>query len=231
MWTQLRPALVSLVTLTLITGLLYPLVITGLAQMLFPRQANGSLILIDGKPVGSSLIGQAFDAPKYFWGRPSATSPFPYNAAASSGSNLGPTNVALMKAVQARIDRLRAVDPGNPLPIPVDLVTASGSGLDPHISPAAAEYQVHRIAQVRGLDETVVRRVVAQHTEGRQLGVLGEPRVNVLTLNLALDRWITEGFPEAYHVGEKRTEIGLARLSCCLDRAAPVTPMEGTAGR
>ena len=187
MRTQLRPALMSLVTLTLITGLLYPLVITGLAQMFFPWQANGSLILKDGKPVGSSLIGQPFDAPKYFWGRPSATSPFPYNAAASSGSNLGPTNDGLIKAVQARIDRLRAVDPGNLLPIPVDLATASGSGLDPHISPAAAEYQVHRIARVRGLDETVVRRLVAQHSKGRQLGVLGEPRVNVLTLNLALD--------------------------------------------
>ena len=186
MRTQLRPALVSLVALTLITGLLYPLVVTGIAQMLFPRQAKGSLILINGQPVGSLLIGQPFDAPKYFWGRPSATSPFPYNAAASSGSNLGPTNDALIKAVQARIDALKAADPDNPLPVPVDLVTASGSGLDPHISPAAAEYQVRRIARVRGLDETVVRRLVAQHSEGRQLGVLGELRVNVLTLNLAL---------------------------------------------
>jgi K+-transporting ATPase ATPase C chain len=187
MRTQLRPALVSLVALTLITGLLYPLVVTGIAQMLFPRQANGSLIMKDGKPAGSTLIGQPFDAPKYFWGRPSATSPFPYNAAASSGSNLGPTNDALMKAVQARIDALKAADPNNPLPLPVDLVTASGSGLDPHLSPAAAEYQIRRIARVRGLEATVVRRLVAQHTEGRQLGVLGEPRVNVLTLNLALD--------------------------------------------
>ena len=192
MRTQLRPALVSLVALTLITGLLYPLVVTGIAQLLFPRQANGSLILIDGQPVGSSLIGQPFDAPKYFWGRPSATSPFPYNAAASSGSNLGPTNDALIKAVQARIDALKAADPDNPLPLPVDLVTASGSGLDPHISPAAAAYQVRRIARVRGLDETVVRRLVTQHTEGRQFGVLGEPRVNVLTLNLALDRHVKE---------------------------------------
>lgn len=192
MWTQLRPALVSLAALTLITGLLYPLVVTGIAQMLFPRQANGSLILIDGQPVGSSLIGQPFDAPKYFWGRPSATSPFPYNAAASSGSNLGPTNDALMKAVQARIDALKAADPDNPLPLPVDLVTASGSGLDPHISPAAAEYQIRRIARVRGLDETDVRRLVAQHTEGRQLGILGEPRVHVLRLNLALDGHVKE---------------------------------------
>jgi potassium-transporting ATPase KdpC subunit len=192
MWTQLRPALVSLAALTLITGLLYPLVVTGVAQVLFPRQANGSLILIDGKPVGSSLIGQPFDAPKYFWGRPSATSPFPYNAAASSGSNLGPTNDALIKAVQARIDALKAADPDNPLPLPVDLVTASASGLDPHISPAAAEYQIRRIARVRGLDETVVQRLVVQHSEGRQLGVLGEPRVNVLTLNLALDSHVKE---------------------------------------
>jgi K+-transporting ATPase ATPase C chain len=187
MRTQLRPALVALAALTLITGLLYPLVITGLAQMLFPRQANGSLILIDGKPVGSSLIGQPFDVSKYFWGRPSATAPFPYNAAASSGSNLGPTNDALMKAVQARIDALKAADPDNPLPVPVDLVTASGSGLDPHISPASAAYQVRRVARVRGMEEGMIRQLVSQHTEGRQFGILGEPRVNVLTLNLALD--------------------------------------------
>lgn len=192
MRTQLRPALVLLVALTLITGLLYPLVITGLAQMLFPQQANGSLILVDGKPVGSSLIGQPFDVPKYFWGRPSATSPFPYNAAASSGSNLGPTNDALIKAVQARIDALKSADPDNPLPIPVDLVTASGSGLDPHISSASAAYQVRRVARARGTEEAVVRQLVSQHTEGRQLGILGEPRVNVLELNLALDRHVKE---------------------------------------
>lgn len=187
MRTQLRPALVALAALTLVTGFLYPLVITGLAQALFPRQANGSLILIDGKPVGSSLIGQPFDAPKYFWSRPSTTSPFPYNAAASSGSNLGPTNDALMKAVQARIDRLTAADPDNPLPLPVDLVTASGSGLDPHISRASAAYQVRRVARVRGVEEGMIRQLVSQHTEGRQFWILGEPRVNVLTLNLALD--------------------------------------------
>ena len=187
MRTQLRPALVTLAALTLITGLLYPLVITGLAQMLFPRQANGSLLLIDGKPVGSSLLGQPFDAPKYFWGRPSTTSPFPYNAAASSASNLGPTNDALMKAVQARMDRFKAADPDNPLPLPVDLVTASGSGLDPHISPASAAYQVRRVARVRGVEEGMIRQLVSHHTEGRQFGILGEPRVNVLTLNLALD--------------------------------------------
>lgn len=187
MRSQLRPALVALVALTLITGLLYPLVVTGIAQVLFPRQANGSLILVDGKPVGSSLIGQPFEAAKYFWSRPSATSPVPYNAAASSGSNLGPTNEVLMKAVQVRIDALKTADPANLLPIPVDLVTASGSGLDPHISPAAAEYQVWRIARVRSLDETFVRSLVTKHTEGHQFGVLGEPRVNVLALNLALD--------------------------------------------
>jgi K+-transporting ATPase ATPase C chain len=210
MRTQLRPALVSLVALTLITGFLYPLVVTGIAQMLFPRQANGSLILLNGQPVGSLLIGQPFDAPKYFWGRPSATSPFPYNAAASSGSNLGPTNDVLIKAVQARIDALKAADPDNPLPIPVDLVTASGSGLDPHISPAAAEYQVLRIARVRGLDETVVRRLVAQHTEGRQLGVLGEPRVNVLMLNLALDRHVKENHSHDHSRNQRSTVLGLS---------------------
>lgn len=210
MRSQLRPALVALTALTLITGFLYPLVITGIAQILFPRQANGSLILIDGKPVGSSLIGQPFAAPKYFWGRPSATSPFPYNAAASSGSNLGPTNDALIKAVQARIDALKAVDPGNPLPIPVDLVTASASGLDPHISPAAAEYQVRRIARVRGLDETDVRRLVAQHMEGRQLGVLGEPRVNVLTLNLALDTYVKENHSHDHSRNQRSTVLGLS---------------------
>ncbi|MDN5942255.1 MAG: potassium-transporting ATPase subunit KdpC, partial [Nitrospira sp.] len=185
MWSQLRPALVALAALTLIVGLLYPLAVTGIAQVLFPRQANGSLIMKDGKPVGSSLIGQPFDAPKYFWGRPSATSPFPYNASASGGSNLGPTNPALITAVQARIDALKTADPDNPLPLPVDLVTASGSGLDPHISPASAAYQIRRVARARGMEEVTVRQIVSQHTEGRQLGILGEPRVNVLTLNLA----------------------------------------------
>jgi potassium-transporting ATPase KdpC subunit len=210
MLAQLRQALMALAALTLITGFLYPLVITGIAQVLFPRQANGSLILIDGKPVGSSLIGQPFDAPKYFWSRPSATAPFPYNAAASSGSNLGPTNDALIKTVQARIDALKAADPDNPLPIPVDLVTASGSGLDPHISPVAAEYQVRRIARVRGLDDTVVRGLVAQHTEGRQLGVLGEPRVNVLTLNLALDTYGEENHSRDHSRNQRSTVLGLS---------------------
>lgn len=184
---QLRPALMMLLMLTLLTGLLYPLAVTGLAQIFFPHQANGSLIVRDGKIVGSELIGQPFDAPQYFWSRPSATSPFPYNAAASSGSNLGPTNTALIDAVKARVGALQAADPDHPARIPVDLVTASGSGLDPHISPAAAEYQVRRIARARGLDEDTVRRLIFRHTKGRQLGILGEPRVNVLQLNLALD--------------------------------------------
>ena len=176
-----------LIVLTVLTGLIYPLAVTGLAQVFFPEQANGSLIVREGKVIGSKLIGQHFDKPEYFWSRPSATAPFPYNAAASGGSNLGPTNPVLLDAVKARVAALRAGDPGNDLPIPVDLVTASGSGLDPHISPAAALYQAKRVARARGLDETVVQKLVAQHTEGRQFGVLGEPRVNVLKLNLALD--------------------------------------------
>jgi K+-transporting ATPase ATPase C chain len=187
MLTQLRQALRMLAVLTLITGFLYPLVITGVAQVLFPQQANGSLMVIDGQGMGSSLIGQPFDAPKYFWGRPSATAPFSYNAAASSGSNLGPTNETLIKTVQIRIDALKSADPDNPLPLPVDLVTTSGSGLDPHISPASAAYQVRRVARARKMEEDVVRQLVSRHTEGRQLGILGEPRVHVLALNLALD--------------------------------------------
>jgi potassium-transporting ATPase KdpC subunit len=185
----LRPAAVLLALHTLLTGLFYPLAVTRLAQALFPAQANGSLIrrAEDGQVVGSALIGQPFSAPRYFWGRPSATSPFPYNAAASSGSNLGPSNPALIDAVQARVAALRAADPGNTEPVPVDLVTASGSGLDPNISVAAALYQASRVAQARGLDAAEVDQLVDKYTEGPQLGLLGEPRVSVLKLNLALD--------------------------------------------
>ncbi len=187
MTAHLRPALMSLILFTVITGVVYPLVVTGIAQVLFPFQANGSLIVKDGKVLGSALIGQPFDDPKYFWSRPSATSPFGYNAGASTGSNLSPTNPDLVKAVQGRVEALRAADPGNTAPVPVDLVTASGSGLDPHISPAAALYQVSRVARERKFSTDTVRTLVERHTEGRWLGFLGEPRVNVLTLNLALD--------------------------------------------
>lgn len=184
---QLRPALVALVVFTVLTGVLYPLVVTLVAQVAFPAQANGSLIVQNGTVVGSALIGQAFDDPKYFWSRPSATGPVAYNAGASSGSNLSPTNPALAEAVQSRVEALRAVDPGNPALIPVDLVTSSGSGLDPHISVAAAKYQLARVARVRNLDVARVEQLVSQFTEGRTLWILGEPRVNVLQLNLALD--------------------------------------------
>lgn len=187
MRSELRPAVVMVVALSVITGIAYPLVVTGVGRLAFPSQANGSLIVRDGKVVGSRLIGQAFDDPKFFWGRPSATGPVPYNAAASSGSNLGPLNPALRDAVAARIAALRAADPGATGPVPVDLVTASGSGLDPHISPAAAEFQVARVARVRGLAPAAVRALVARHTEGRTFGLLGEPRVNVLELNLSLE--------------------------------------------
>lgn len=188
MQTQIRAAIVSLALFTLLTGLAYPLAVTAIAQWIFPHQANGSLIERDGKVLGSELIGQSFTDPKYFWGRPSATSPYPYNAAASSGSNLGPANPSLVQAVRERVDALRAADPGNNLPIPVDLVTASASGLDPQISVAAALYQAPRVARERGLSEEQVRMLVKQNTEGFQLGFLGEMRVNVLALNLALDR-------------------------------------------
>lgn len=184
---QLRPAFVSLVLMTMLTGIAYPLAVTGIAQVLFPAKANGSLIVKDGKPVGSALIGQPFDDPKYFWARPSATSPFPDNAGASSGSNLSPTNPALIKAVQDRVDALRAADPGNTAPVPVDLVTASGSGLDPHISPAAALYQMSRVARARQMDARALQQLVDRNTDGRWLGIFGEPRVNVLQLNLSLD--------------------------------------------
>ena len=192
MLAQIRASLVSLLALTIVTGVAYPLFVTGVAQAAFPHQANGSILVKDGKPVGSRLIGQSFDDPKYFWGRLSATTDangkaLPYNAGSSVGSNLGPTNPALLDAVKGRADALAAADPDNHDSIPVDLVTSSGSGLDPDISPAAALYQVHRVAKARGLKDEEVRALVEKHTEGRQLGIFGEPRVNVLELNLGLD--------------------------------------------
>jgi K+-transporting ATPase ATPase C chain len=183
----IRPAAVLLILFTILTGLLYPLAVTGLAQAFLSDQANGSLIRQGDRVLGSALIGQPFDDPKYFWGRLSATAPFPYNAAASTGSNLGPSNPALVAAVQARLAALQAADPGNTQPVPVDLVTASASGLDPHISVAAALYQAPRVARARGLDEAALRQLILGRVEGRQFGLLGEPRVNVLKLNLALD--------------------------------------------
>jgi K+-transporting ATPase ATPase C chain len=188
MSTYFKPAFVMLLLMTILTGVVYPAAVTGLAQLLFSQQANGSLIRAqDGKPLASELIGQSFSDPKYFLGRPSATASFPYNAGASGGSNQGPTNPALMEAVKARIAALREADPENPAPVPVDLVIASGSGLDPHISPAAAEYQIGRVARARGMAVEKVREIVREHTEQRQWWVLGEPRVNVLEMNFALN--------------------------------------------
>ena len=188
MFGQFLPAVRMLVVLSILTGVIYPYLVTGLAQLAFPGAANGSLIVEKDKAVGSSLVGQPFDDPKYFWSRPSATSPQPYNAAASSGSNQGPRNPALADAVTGRIKALRDADPDNKAPVPVDLVTASGSGLDPDISIAAAEYQVRRVAKARGMAEDKVRALVADNTTGRTFGILGDPRVNVLKVNLALDR-------------------------------------------
>lgn len=185
---HLKPAVILFVLLSVLTGVIYPAIVTGLAQLLFPSQANGSLMTdSNGKTTGSGLIGQPFSSPGHFWGRPSATGPFPYNAGASSGSNLGPTNPALVDAVKARIEALKAADPDNKAPVPVDLITASGSGLDPHISPAAADYQINRVAKIRNMKPEKLRALVKANTESRQWGFLGEPRVNVLTLNLALD--------------------------------------------
>jgi potassium-transporting ATPase KdpC subunit len=189
MITMIRTAFTSLLLFTILTGIIYPLTVTGIAQTLFPRQANGGIIMKNGKAVGSGLIGQQFDDPKYFWGRLSATGPYPYNGGSSSGSNLGPNNPDLMKAAQARMDALRAADPGNGAKIPVDLITASASGLDPQISPAAAEYQVHRVAKAREIDDAKVRDIVARYTKDRWIGLIGEPVVNVLALNLALDEY------------------------------------------
>ena len=193
MTALLRPALVLFALLTAITGLAYPAAVTAIAQLLFPTQTHGSLVSEGDRVVGSALIGQPFTDARYFWGRPSATAPFAYNAAASTGSNQGPSNPALADAVKSRIEALRSADPGNAAPVPVDLVTASGSGLDPHVSPAAAFHQAARVARARGIDESRVRALVEQHIEGRSLGVLGEPRVNVLLLNLDLDRLARSG--------------------------------------
>jgi K+-transporting ATPase ATPase C chain len=188
MWNYLKSGFAMLVLMTVITGLIYPVVVTAVAQTFLAKPANGSLIVKNGKPVGSALIGQPFSSPKYFWSRPSATGPYAYNAGASSGSNQGPTNAALIDAVAARVKALRDADPGNTAPVPVDLVTASASGLDPDISPAAAYYQASRVARARHLDGVRVRALVAEHIQERQFGFLGEPRVNVLKLNLALDQ-------------------------------------------
>ena len=188
MTTLFRPAIVLLLIMTLLTGVAYPLLVTGIAQVTFSTQAGGSLLMQNGKPVGSSLIGQSFSDPKHFWGRPSATSPQPYNAIASSASNLGPLNPMLIDGIKARLAALRAADPNNEAPIPVDLVTASGSGLDPDISLAAAYYQAPRIARERGLQPQQVNALIAAHARKRWLGILGEPRVNVLELNLALEK-------------------------------------------
>jgi K+-transporting ATPase ATPase C chain len=187
MQTLLRPAVSLFVLLSAITGIAYPLVVTGIARVAFPDAAGGSLVVKDGKAIGSTLIGQNFTDPKHFWGRPSATGPHPYNAAASGGSNQGPLNPALVDAVKGRIDALKAADPGNVKPVPVDLVTASASGLDPHISPEAARYQLQRIAAARKLSIERVASLIDAHTQGRDFGLFGEARVNVLLLNLALD--------------------------------------------
>lgn len=187
MFSLLRQSVMIFVVLTLLTGVAYPLAITLVAQIVFSHQANGSLIVRDGKAVGSELIGQQFDGPNYFWGRPSATGPVPYNAAASTGSNYGPTNPALLDAVKARAESAKSAHPDQKGGVPIDLVTASGSGLDPHVTPAAAEYQVTRVAKARGVEADKVRELVRAHTAGRTFGLLGEPRVNVLELNLALD--------------------------------------------
>jgi K+-transporting ATPase ATPase C chain len=188
MKNEIRPAVTLFVLLSAVTGIAYPLLVTGVARVAFPEQAAGSLVVKDGRLVGSALIGQRFGDPKHFWGRPSATGPMPYNALGSTGSNQGPLNPALIDAVNGRVEALKAADPGNSAPIPVDLVTASASGLDPHVSPAAAEYQAARVARARGLSPDAVKAAIARRTEGRLLGVFGEPRVNVLELNLDLDR-------------------------------------------
>jgi len=184
---QIKPAILSFVVLSVITGILYPLLVTGIARLFFRNKADGSIIYRNGRPVGSSLIGQTFNDPGYFWGRPSATSPVPYNSASSSGSNLGPLNPALTDAVKTRVRAYKTADPDNTYPVPVDLVTSSASGLDPHISLAGAYYQIPRVARLRGLTQDAVRAIVRKHASGRLLGLMGEPVVNVLELNLSLD--------------------------------------------
>jgi potassium-transporting ATPase KdpC subunit len=193
MFRQLRPVFIVFLLLTVVTGIVYPLLVTGIAQLAFPEKANGSLIRSEGGYAGSELIGQPFDDPKYFWGRLSATPDFPYNSASSSGSNLGPSNPALAEAVKTRVAALQKADPGNTSPLPIDLVTSSGSGLDPHLSPAAVFYQVPRVAKARGLSEDQVRQLAGRFVEPRQWGFLGEPRVNILKLNLSLDRLREKG--------------------------------------
>jgi K+-transporting ATPase ATPase C chain len=193
MFKQLRPVFMVFFLLSVLTGIVYPLLVTGVAQLAFPEKANGSLIRSEGGSAGSELVGQPFDDPKYFWGRLSATPDFPYNSASSSGSNLGPSNPALVEAVKTRVTALQKADPGNTSSLPIDLVTSSGSGLDPHLSPAAAFYQVPRVARARDLSEDQVRHLVSQFIEPRQWGFLGEPRVNVLKLNLSLDRFREKG--------------------------------------
>jgi K+-transporting ATPase ATPase C chain len=191
----LRPAITLFVVLSVLTGIVYPLVVTGVGQLLFAQEANGSIVTAKGKPVGSALIGQQFSSPGHFWGRPSATGPQPYNAASSSGSNLGPLNPALTDAVKGRIEALKSADPGNTNPVPIDLVTASGSGLDPDISLAAAHYQASRVAKARNVPVAKVQALIEQHAQRPALGIFGEPRVNVLKLNLALDATATDGQP------------------------------------
>ena len=220
MRSEIRPAVVLLVLFTLLTGVAYPLAVTGIARVAFPAQAEGSLVRAGGRAVGSRLVGQPFDDAGYFWGRLSATSPFPYNASASTGSNYGPSHPALLDAARARIAALRAADPAATGPVPVDLVTASGSGLDPHVSPAAAEFQVARVARARGLDPERVRALVRRHTEERTWGLLGEPRVDVLELNLALDA-------PGDGRGSAKPGGGTPAVPLCSARPVPPGPAEG----
>jgi potassium-transporting ATPase KdpC subunit len=230
MISLLRPMFVLFGVLTLVTGFVYPAVVAGIGAAAFPRQVSGSLIEREGKVVGSSLISQSFQEPKYFWGRLSATSPMPNNAAASTGSNFGPSNPALLDAAKARIAALQAADPGSQTRIPIDLVTASGSGLDPDISPAAAMYQVPRVARERGLDAATVRGIVRAHVQPRQWGLFGEPRVNVLTLNLALDRAQTSGAAAASDRAQVTDRAPTSRGAAAMDRTQTLDQAQGSVG-